>query len=971
VHKPALSFVFFVSGVAALIFEIVWFYRCGLVFGNSIWAASLVLSSFMGGLALGNGLVAWFGTRIERPLRAYAALEATVGVAGLLLTYALPPLTTRLAPFTSAFADKLWMVNAVRLGGAFALLCGPSTAMGATLPVLVGALCRYEPGIGAALGRLYGWNTLGAVVGVIAAETALIGRVGVAGAAWTAAALDLGAAAMAWLLAARVERPERIDPFAPGAGVMAAPPAQVEARRRVRAAESRRQVSARPQAEKSPAGATVPGPRRLLACAMLGGADLLALEVVWFRFLSLYAITTTLVVSVMLATVLGAIALGGLCAASWVRRRPGAVRYPPAIALLAGTAVIASYIAFQSVTEGTQVVRWSRILWFALVLTGATSLLSGVLFTLLGEALGRSICSEAAAAGWLTLANTVGAAIGPPLAAFVLLPAIGMERTFFVLALLYGLVAGLWAFQWEGGMTPLRSPTFILAVAVFGVAVGRFPFGLMNGEYFVRAAAAYNHDGSEIVATREGPDQTIFVMQQKWLGQPVYSRLVTNGFSMSGTTTAGQRYMRYFVYWPMILHRAPLRRVLIVCYGAGVTASAATDLPSAESIDIVEISRDMVATSDVIYPADRHPLHDPRVRLHLEDGRYFLQTKDEGFDLITGEPPPPRLPGAVNIYTREYFRLIRDRLAEGGMATYWLPVARPDPGTDVNTIIRGFCEVFDDCSLWNGTPFDLMLVGTRHADGPVSAAEFTSPWSDPALAARLREVGFEAPEQIGATFIGDAAYLRQLAAGAPPLTDDFPQRLRPVPARPSISDPDVRANSAAAELFRQVIDPARARDGFVRSDYIRRLWPPALARGTTAFFAPQVVMNRVLIEGGRPLRQIEDLHFLLTKTSLRTLPLWVLGTDDVHLRIADQATEETQEADYARGARALAARDYIGAAAFFAKSDRPLLVYALCLGGEIDAARRLARIIQPGDADERHFWQWMEATFSVTAPGLH
>src|SRR5207253_5716520 len=100
-----------------------------------------------------------------------------------------------------------------------------------------------------------------------------------------------------------------------------------------------------------------------------------------------------------------------------------------------------------------------------------------------------------------------------------------------------------------------------------------------------------------------------------------------------------------------------------------------------------------------------------------------------------------------------------------------------------------FCDVFDDCSLWNATPFDFMLVGTRHATGPVAEARFASAWRVAGLAADLREIGFEAPEQIGATFLADAAYLRAFAAATPPLTDEFPQRLRPVPGRPSLSDP--------------------------------------------------------------------------------------------------------------------------------------------------------------------------------------
>jgi spermidine synthase len=98
--------------------------------------------------------------------------------------------------------------------------------------------------------------------------------------------------------------------------------------------------------------------------------------------------------------------------------------------------------------------------------------------------------------------------------------------------------------------------------------------------------------------------------------------------------------MRDFVYLPMLLHKAPLRRVLVICYGVGVTAGAAVDVPSVESIDLVEISRDVVAMSDVIYPSTANPLHDERARLHLEDGRYFLETTSATFDLITGEPPP-------------------------------------------------------------------------------------------------------------------------------------------------------------------------------------------------------------------------------------------------------------------------------------------------------------------------------------------
>src|SRR5205823_5780119 len=115
--------------------------------------------------------------------------------------------------------------------------------------------------------------------------------------------------------------------------------------------------------------------------------------------------------------------------------------YVPGVALAAGCVTAVSYEAFQFLTTGTQVAEWYRILWFACSLAFPTALLSGVLFTLLGEALKRDVRSEARAAGWLTLANTTGAMFGSLVATFALLPALGMERAFFVLTAVYGVVA--------------------------------------------------------------------------------------------------------------------------------------------------------------------------------------------------------------------------------------------------------------------------------------------------------------------------------------------------------------------------------------------------------------------------------------------------------------------------------------------------------------------------------------------------
>jgi spermidine synthase len=941
----AISLAFFVSGAAGLIFEVVWVHRFGLVFGQSVGATSIVLSSFMGGLALGTALVGRYGRRLGNLLRTYAALEILVAAAGVGLTYLLPMLPMLTAPLAAIAGSRAWLVGLTRLVVSFGALLIPTTAMGATLPVLIGSRPAGRWSFGRALGQLYGWNTLGAVCGALVAELVLIDRAGVAGTAWVAALLNLGAAGAALVLSRRADGDAGTE--AP-AVVVRSPSTADEAPR-----DARRVA--------------------LLTCAALSGAALLALEVVWFRFLSMYVLTTTLTMSVLLAVVLAGIGLGGLAASRWLVR---GLLSCASVAFMAGCSTTLAYLAFQWLTRGTQIAEWYRVAWLACALTAPTSFMSGVLFTAFGHALHRSTVQsgtrdEVRAAAWLTLANTSGAMCGAPIAAFVLLPLLGMERSLFAISALYAVVGAL-AMRFESRVA--RSAAFLLSAVVVVLALGAFPFGLMAGTYFPRVAQAYAGDGSAILATREGSSETIFLMQQQWLGQPVYSRLVTNGFSMTGTSMPALRYMRYFAYWPMLLHQAPLRRALVICYGAGVTAGAALDLPAVDTVDIVELSPDIVSMSDIIYAPDRHPLHDPRARLHIEDGRVFLQTSQDRFDLITGEPPPPRTPGAANIYTREYFHLVYDRLAEGGMTTYWVPVARPDPGTDVNTIIRAFCDVFDDCSLWNATPFDFMLVGTRHATGPVSEAAFGAAWSRPAMAARLSEIGLEEPEQIGATFIGDAPFLRQLTGGAPPLTDDFPHRLRPVDGRASLSDPRYLRDPAVFQMYQRALDPVRAREAFAASDFVKRLWPRMLISGSLRRFDEQRIMNRVLLEGGRPLAQIEELHALLTGTSLKTLPLWFLGSDDVKERIAEASAERSGATEYARALRALVARDYRRAAAYFGESERrglqgetvrPLQAYALCLAGDLDTARLLARGSVARTDAERHFWNWLRATYGV------
>jgi hypothetical protein len=218
-------------------------------------------------------------------------------------------------------------------------------------------------------------------------------------------------------------------------------------------------------------------------------------------------------------------------------------------------------------------------------------------------------------------------------------------------------------------------------------------------------------------------------------------------------------------------------------------------------------------------------------------------------------------------------------------------------------------------------------------------------------------------------------FLDRLTAGVGPLTDNYPQRL--LPNRRHLlrtSAPD----DHALDWFRDVIQDDGARQRFATSPFIAALWPESLKRDTLPFFREQGLINRVMSEGPHPIRDIDDLHRLLTTSTLRRLPLWLLGSHDVLQRIADLHSDGSGMVEYQTALRALAIRNYAAAASNFAAAERrglrapaasPLRVYALCMARRTDEARDLAAHLRPQDAAEHRFWKWMDSTFQV-APRL-
>jgi len=925
--------IFFLSGIAALIFETLWFRLAGLTLGNSVWSATLVLSAFMGGLSLGNALVARMHARVARPVRLYAALELAIGVGGVAVVIALPRLSTALSPSLAALVDTPWLLNAARLAIAFVVLVIPATAMGATLPVITEAASRTNANFGANLGVLYGWNTLGSMLGAIATEVVLVRLLGLASSGLLAMTLNLVAALLALQLPLGAEQ----------ATPTPAP-----------AAPTRSRLS--------------PRAYRYLAVGFLSGAVMLALEVVWFRFMLLTYTGTALVFALMLTVVLAGIGLGGLAAARLARRDASSHRWLAHVLAASAALVVLTYAGFDFFTsyQIEQVLTLPKFVALAAFLMFPVALLSGVVFTMVARAVKEEIGSSLRTTGIAALWNTVGSMSGSLCAGFLLLPFAGMERSFFILAGVYcGTALLVPAVAGESRAAVRYSAR--AAVALAAACVALFPFGLMQRSFF--KIVQHTIPDHTLIATREGLVETVRYYRHDVLGAPHFYRLVTNGHSMSATSTPAKRYMKLYVYLPLAL-RAESHDALLISYGVGSTAKALTDSAALRHIDVVDISRDILDMNSIVYPGDDSPLRDPRVHVHVEDGRFFLNTTTRRYDLITSEPPPPKVAGVVNLYTEEYFRLIREHLVPGGYATYWLPVHQLLP-LDTLAVVKAFCDAFENCSLWSGGGLEWMLMGSNGASGPVAADAFSAQWRDARVRPELIALGFETPEQMGSLFMADAGELAEVTRGVRPVTDNYPLRL-------SDELPGVQRRE---ELYATLMDEDRRLELFRRSPFIAALWPSELRERSEPFFRYERMTKNLLTSDlyrdERDPFLWEAIDDVLTNTTLQTLPLWQLGSDRDAQRIAtdlELGGEIRRDIDIELALGALSKRDFAGALALVRRGigaghavpvgTVSLFVYVLAKNDRLAEATAILRGVDLAKAPElQKVSAWLDAKF--------
>ena len=737
---PLLLLLFAGSGCSALVYEIVWYQLLQLVIGSTAVSLGVLLATFMGGLCLGSMVLPRIRSLGGRhPLRVYALVEMGIGICGILVLFGIP-LVDRVYVAAVGHGLPAMLLRAVV---AAACLLPPTVLMGASLPAASRWLETTPEGV-SWMGLLYGGNTVGAVFGCLLAGFYLLRVYDMTTATLVAAAINGAIALAGFAMASRMphqaaaEEPPAMPPVA---------------------------------AEAAPRSGAV-----YLTIA-LSGACALGAEVVWTRLLGLLLGATVYTFSIILAVFLTGLGIGSGVAAALVR---GVAR--PRMALGCCQLLLAGAVAWTAYMLANSLPYWpinpllSTSPWFTFQIDLARStwailpaaLLWGASFPLALAAVASRGRDAGRMVGGIYAANTAGAIVGALAFSMILIPAIGTQGCERVLIVLSGLGA-LYVWPTAAKWTPRAKAGALFlaaaagAVVLLAMSVSKVPSMLIA--YGRRITTSTGR--SEILYAGEGLNASIAI--SRWDDGAVQFHV--SGKVEASTEPFDMRLQRMLGHMPALLHPKP-RSVLVVGFGAGVTAGSFVLHPEIQRIVICEMERMIPPVATRYFGRENNNvLNDPRVEMVYDDARHYVLTTREKFDIITSDPIHPWVKGSATLYSKEYFELVKQHLNPGGIVTQWVPLYETDLST-VKSELATFFDVFPSGTVWGndtaGGGYDTVLLGQAEPT-KIDVDQLQEKLERPdqeRVAASMREVGFGSAIALLSTYAGQGPDLRSWLADA-------------------------------------------------------------------------------------------------------------------------------------------------------------------------------------------------------------
>ena len=745
---------FFLSGLAALLYQTAWLRQFSLVFGTSELAVATVLAAYMGGLALGSAVAGRYAGRVTRPVLVYGILEAGIALSALAVPLLL--LAAR-ALYASILGDQPAPPDAATIGQpvfyllvAFVVLAIPTGFMGATLPLLIRYAVRTNAEVGPKVALLYAINTAGAVFGTVIAAFMLLPALGLNRTVWVGVAVNV----LVFFIAASLARNRRDSAPSDETIASAAPPDFVTACIRPLFAQSEPATHRLKTVFRTQ-------PAWMLPLMLVSGANAFLYEVLWTRMLahvmggSIYAFAT------MLAAFLTGIALGGGLAGKVAANRERAAFAFAFTQVAIGVLSIGVYAWMGLLIPDVRTT--ASLALFAVAVMLPATIFIGATLPLSVRVLARDETEATAGTARIYAWNTVGAIIGSILAGFVLIPRFGFEGSIRI-AVAANFVLALWAAACVARPRPL--PVGIAAAGIAAVLAIYSP---------PRPQAVVASSGFELTfpsPPRElhyavGRSSTVML-----LASGTHYFLRTNGLPESSVSVRGvppsidtQKWLTALA----VAARPDTRDMLVVGFGGGVALEGVSS--TVERIDVVELEPEViVANRRLSGMRDNDPLSDPRFNIVINDARNALRLTGKTYDAIVSQPSHPWTAGASHLFTREFVADVRRHLNDDGVFLQWMNADFVDEGL-LRTLAATLTVEFDYVRLYRPTARVLMfLASNAPLDVELEAARTGRPFIDDPV--HYTQFGMTTVEDLLAALALDEQGILSFARRAEISTDD-------------------------------------------------------------------------------------------------------------------------------------------------------------------------------------------------------
>ena len=696
--------IYFFSGFAALLYQVIWQRMLAFFSGADLYSITTIVASFMAGLGLGSLSGGVLADKVSPRWRIglFALAEFLTGIAGLLSKWwYYDILYTRL----NHLASSPFLLTIVL----FSSLLVPTFFMGTSLPLLAKALTPTIEVAGRRIGLLYAVNTLGAACGSFATAWVLMGGMSFERILQIGALINLWAAVLALGIGALLWKKLNELPL----------------------------ETAEPEDVVSPAAEPAFSFTTWVLVYGLSGFVALSLEIVWFRLLGVMLKSNSFTFPHLLGIYLASLAVGTICGVRWVEwaRRPermflglqsGITIYSAlSIALLRWAldhltifgwlrAYLAGYEPFDVNPLRRAIDAWisgsgsvlpaitgpqpnflSLYMLLPIVLIAPPTFLMGASFPFLQRVVQDSRTWLGRRVGWLQASNIFGATLGAIFVGALFLTLQGTTGTLRLLIALGGIFLILWTnLRFRATPSGTRAGR-VVALAIAGAAIWSVPsrtvlWGKLHGSTFEEIISAEDGSGLSVLKTERPDFSATTVVYINGLGQSWIPFTHLSGIhSQLGII-------------PIMLHHEP-RDIAVIGLGSGDTLYSLGGREETQAITCIEIVRPQLETLKLLHQKRQYGgldsmLTDARIRYVFADGRAYIGSNQKKYDVIEADALRPSSAFAGNLYSYEYFQLLKSRLKPGGFAVTWAPTRRV-----LETFLKVFPHAFN---------FDSVVVGS-------------------------------------------------------------------------------------------------------------------------------------------------------------------------------------------------------------------------------------------------------------------